>query len=175
MCLIKIRRDDEDDYVPSRRVVRVERVERERDRIRATSPRRSSRVITTAVVPPPPQPVRSPRGYALPPPQPVPVFVDPPPPAPAPAEVHYVHVSPRSSLSDRREDDYTYRREVRREYSPARSSRGDDYHEYRHLERPRGSSRSRSRSRRRIEDEYDDDYDDRGETVRVSTRRVYRD
>ena len=167
MCLIKIRRDEEEDYVPSRRVVRVKR---ERERIRSASPRRSSRIIVAAV-PPPPEPVRSSRGYALPPPQPVPVFVEPPPPSPAPAETHYVHVSPRSSLSDRREDDYTYRREVRREYSPARSSRGDDFYEYRHIEGPRRSSRSRSRSRRRVEDEYDDD---RRETVRVSSR-VYRD
>jgi len=173
MCLIKIRRDDDDDdYIPSRRVVRVSHVER--DRIRATSPRRSSRVVTVASAPPP-EPVRSPRGYALPPPQPVPVFVQSPPPAPAPADAHYVHVSPRSSLDDRREDDYIYRREVRREYSPARSSRGDDVYEYRHLEGPRRSSRSRSRSRRRVEEEFDDDFDDRRETVRVSSRRMYRD
>lgn len=85
-----------------------------------------------------------------------------------------MHVSPRSSASDERGDEYRYRREVRREYSPARSrSRGRDYYEYRHVEVPR----SRSRSRRRYEDEYDDDdyYDDRRETVRVSSRRVHRD
>jgi len=172
MCLIKIRRDDvEDEFVPYRRVVRSS------ERIRTSSPRRASKVIAVA---PPPEPARSPRGYVLPPPQPVPVFVDPPPLAPVTADVQtdarYVRVSPRSSLSDRREDDYVYTREVRREYSPARSSRGGDFYEHRHIETPRRSSRSRSRSRRRIEDDYDDDYyDDRREKVRVSSRRVYRD
>ena len=178
MCLIKIRRDDlDDDYTPSRRVVRVQRVEERRNRIRPSSPRGSSGIIAVTTTAPQ-QPIRSPRGYTLPPPQPVPVFVEPPPPAPAaPAtDVRYVHVSPRSSFSDRREDDYVYRKEIRREYSPARSSRGgDDFYEYRRIEEPRRSSRSRSRSRRRFEDEYDDEYDDRRERVRVSARREYRD
>lgn len=162
MCLIKIRREeDEDEYVPYRRVVH-------RERIRTASPRRSSKVV---VVPPREGP------FVVPPPQPVPLFVDPPPPAPVVAPhvvTDYVHVSPRSSASDDRGEEYRYRREVRREYSPARSrSRGGDLYEYRHVEPPR----SRSRSRRRYDDEYDDGYydDDRREAVRVSSRRVYRD
>jgi hypothetical protein len=181
MCFIKIRKEeDEDVYVPYRRVVREER-------IRTASPRRSSRVISVhgseprIVVPTPSViAVPSPKVKVLPPPQPVPVFVAPSPP---PAhhhnpEVHYVHVSPRSSVSDH--DDYRYeRREVRyeRDYSPARSSRGDNY-DYRYVgapaEEPRyRPRRDRSRSRSRVREYYDDDDEERRTTVRVS--RKYRD
>jgi len=157
MCLIKVRRE-EDEYVPPyRRVYRSER-------IRTSSPRRSSKIVVVPSAEP---------QYVVPPPQPVPLFVGPPPVAPVVAprtETHYVHVSPRSSLDDARRDDYRYRREVVREYSPARSgrsrSRGREYYE--RVDVPR----SRSRSRRRYEE--DDYYDDRRDAVRVSSTRVYR-
>jgi hypothetical protein len=163
MCLFTIKKEEEEDvYVAPRRVVRRE------ERYRAVSPsRRSSRVIvarpeSTVIIPSRPSSVRipTPVGKVLPPPQPVPVFVEPPPPA---SEIQYVHVSPRSSISDDRSDYRYERREVRveRDYSPARSHRGNDYYEYRHVhgEPPprlaprRERSRSRSQSRVRY---YDD-------------------
>ncbi|KAF2435066.1 hypothetical protein EJ08DRAFT_692963 [Tothia fuscella] len=177
MCLIKVRKDEEEEAVAYRRVTREERY-------RTHSPRRSSRIVvaprppSVVVVPTPqPLPIPTPVPKALPPPQPFPTFVAPPPaPAPAPhthnPEVHYVHVSPRSSISDHGHDDYRYeRREVRyeRDYSPVR---GGDNYEYRYVgapQPPRGRDRSRSRSRGR--DYYDDDDDRRGSTnVRVSRR-----
>jgi hypothetical protein len=182
MCLIKVRKEEEEDvYVPYRRVVREER-------IRTSSPRRSSRVVVAhshaseprIVVPAPATiAVPAPKAKVLPPPQPVPVFVAPSPPPPVHhhPDVHYVHVSPRSSVSDH--DDYRYeRREVRyeRDYSPARSSRGDNY-EYRYVgapaEEPRHRRRERSRSRSRVREYYEDDDEERRTTVKVS--RKYRD
>jgi hypothetical protein len=169
--------------VPYRRVVRE-------SHIRTASPaRRSSRVVVAhtsepRIVVPAPSTIAipAPKAKLLPAPQPVPVFVAPSPPPPPPAhhhhpEVHYVHVSPRSSVSDH--DDYRYeRREVRyeRDYSPARSPRGDNY-EYRYVgapvEEPRYRRRDRSRSRSRAREYYDEDDEERRTTVKVS--RKYRD
>jgi hypothetical protein len=181
MCLIKVRKEEEEEvYVPYRRVVREER-------IRTHSPRRSSRVIVARtsepklVIPAPaPIAVPAPHAKALPPPQPVPVFVEPTPP---PAhhhhnpEVHYVHVSPRSSVSDHGHDDYRYtRREVyERDYSPARSSRADNY-EYRYVGAPPPPHRrDRSRSRSRVREYYDEEDDDRRRTSVKVSRRTYDD
>ena len=184
MCLIKIRKEEEDEVVvPVRRVSRpVRRSSREVINIRTSEPR--------IYMPPPPQPipVEYPPPLAVPPPQPVPIFIQPSAPIPPPQpEVHYVHVSPRSSISSdhrRHEDDsYRYRKEVRyeRDYSPPR----DEYYTYKHMEAPRSRSRHRERSRSRSRtrhserdyerdyQEYDDD-DGRERTVRV-TRKVYRD
>jgi hypothetical protein len=177
MCLFTIKKEEEEDvYVAPRRVYRRE------EHYRTSSPRRSSRVIVarpeSAVIIPSRAPsvrIPTPVGKVLPPPQPVPVFVEP---APAAHDVQYVHVSPRSSISDDRSDYRYERREVRveRDYSPARSHRGNDYYEYRHvhgdvpqrLAPRRERSRSRSRSRQRY---YDDDEEERT-NVRVS-RKVY--
>ncbi|QDS67483.1 hypothetical protein FKW77_001088 [Venturia effusa] len=130
MCLFTIK-EEEDIYVPARRVDRYRREERT---YRASSPHRSSSRVIVAAPPPPPAiiPARPPSvrvptpvAKALPPPQPVPVFVEPPPapapapappapPPPAPPSVHYVHVSPRSSVSSDGHSDYRYeRREVK--------------------------------------------------------------
>jgi len=190
MCLFTVKKEEEEDhYVANRHVVRRE------EHYRSSSPRRASRVIVArtseprVVVPTPAQyPLPPPRGKVLPVPQPVPIFVEPAPPPPppplAPPEVHYVHVSPRSSVSDH--SDYRYeRREVRyeRDYSPTRSHRshhGDNY-EYRYVNGPaddiprhRRRERSRSRSRSRVGDYYDDDDRERRTNVRVS-RKVHLD
>jgi len=171
MCLIKVKSKEEDEYedIP----VRVRRV-------RAASPRRSSARVSHVSIKSskPAYVVPAPAPQRIPAPQPVPVFVQPPPPPPPPApappsprapDVQYVHVSPRSSESDR--DDYVYRREVyleRDRDSPPRSTRGD-YYEYRYLDAPeerryrRSPSRSRSRGR-----EYTDDY-------RSTRERIYVD
>jgi len=182
MCLFSIKQEEDEDIRVSRRVVRRE------DRYREYSPRRTSRVSVrssepTIIFPPPaPLSIPPPSGKVLPAPQPVPRFEVPPPPPP---EVHYVHVSPRSSV----EDDYHYeRREVRyeRDVSPARS-RGDPY-EFRYVnapeetnyrprrERSRSRSRARSRSRVRHDDDYDDYDDDRERRTNVKvSRKVYAD
>jgi hypothetical protein len=180
MCLFSIKKEEDEDVRVSRRVVR-----REVDHYHSYSPSRSSRVSIrrsqpTIVIPPPaPVPLPPPTGKVLPAPQPVPQFENNPPPPP---DVHYVHVSPRSSVSDH--SDYRYeRREVRyeRDVSPARSHRGDHY-EYRYVDAPepevryrrRERSRSRSRPRSRSGARYGnhDDYD--RTNVRVS-RKVYVD
>jgi hypothetical protein len=180
MCLFSIKEErDEDIHVASRRVVRRE------ERYREHSPRRSSRVSirtsepTIIIAPPAPLALQAPSGKVLPPPQPFPQFEVPPPPPP---EVHYVHVSPRSSI----DDDYHYeRREVRyeRDVSPRRS----ENYEFRYVDAPeevryrpqreRSRSRSRARSRSRVRHDDYDDYDDRGErrtNVRVQ-RQSYVD
>jgi hypothetical protein len=174
MCLIKVRKEEEEEvYVPYRRVVREER-------IRTQSPRRSSRVV---VVPAPgPITVTAPHAKVLPPPQPVPVFVEPTPPPHHHhhnPEVHYVHVSPRSSASDHGHEDYRYtRREViERDYSPARSSRADNY-DYRYVGAPpppHRRDRSRSRSRSRVREYYEEDDDNRRRTSVKVSRRTYDD
>jgi hypothetical protein len=181
MCLFTIKKEEEEDiYVPARRVERYRREER----YRTSSPHRSSSRVIVAQPPPavvlPARPpsirIPTPVGKVLPPPQPVPVFVEP---APTP-EVHYVHVSPRSSISDDRSDYRYERREVRveRDYSPARSHRGSDYYEYRHVhgEPPRerrAPRRERSRSRSRSRVRHYDDEEDRT-NVRIS-RKIYAD
>lgn len=197
MCLLTLKHEPEEDiYVPSR----VYRRERE-THYRSSSPRRSThshrtsvptvvslppRPPSTVILPPRPPSIRipPPTGKVLPAPQPVPIFetvpiyVEPSAPSPAPRpEVHYVHVSPRSSISD--QSDYRYeRREVRveRDYSPARSPR-DDHYEYRYvqgdppprLSAPPRRERSRSRSRSRGRDYYEDDREERT-NVRVSRK-----
>jgi hypothetical protein len=189
MCLFSVKKEEDEDIRVSRRVTRRTEVDRYRaysPRRRSYSPtRRSSRVSIrtsqpTIVIPPPaPLPLPPPTGKVLPIPQPIPQFESPPL---SPPEVHYVHVSPRSSLSDH--SDYRYeRREVRyeRDVSPARSHRGGDRYEYRYVDsapepepryrRERSRSRARSRSRGRYDDE-DDEYD--RTNVRLS-RKVYAD
>ncbi|TID27285.1 hypothetical protein E2P81_ATG00047 [Venturia nashicola] len=114
MCLFTVKQEEEDIYVPARRVDRYRHEERTRTYRTASPHRSSSRSVIIplapppAVLPPPPPPpasVAASVAKALPPPQPVPVFVKPapipppPPPPPAPPSVHYVHVSPRSSIS----------------------------------------------------------------------------
>ena len=174
-CQIKFRPDDEEEEI-------------ERVRVRQThthhthSPaRRGSRVIVresrqSIHIPSTTYTVPTPAPLAIPAPQPVPVFVAPQPPSPppprpppSPRHIHVVEVGPSESVSSRSShDDYVYerRREVRRDYSPARSERSERY-EYRYLDAPereerahfsrRRDSRSRSRSRSAVRHE-DDGY-----------------
>lgn len=176
MCLFSIKKEEEEDVRVSRRVSR-----REVDRYRTYSPSRTSRVSvrtsqpSIVYPPPPPQSLPPPTGKVLPAPQPVPQFESPPL---SPPEVHYVHVSPRSSISDHGHyDDYRYeRRETRyeRDVSPHR-----DHYEYRYVDAPREEyrpprrERSRSRARSRSRGRYEDDEYDRT-NIRVS-RRTYDD
>ncbi|KAF1815556.1 hypothetical protein P152DRAFT_511691 [Eremomyces bilateralis CBS 781.70] len=184
MCLVHVKEDR--DLSP----VRVTRVRR--STYRTASPRRISRVsvhshhsdhhldhrhsghyhtpIPTTVAVPTAAPLK------VPAPQPVPVFVKSPTPPPVHShDVHYVHASPRSSVSSmrspsprRERDDYRYeRREVRyeRDVSPARSHRGGDYESFRYIDAPREErgadfSRGRSRSRSRVREEYHDPRDE---------------
>lgn len=175
MCLFSIKEErDEEPRVATRRVVRRE------DRYSEYQPRRASRVSVRAsesvIIPPPaPMPIPLPSGKVLPLPQPVPQFEMPPP---APPEVHYVHVSPRSSV----DDDYHYeRREVR--YERDVSPRRPENYEFRYVDAPeevryrprRERSRSRSRparSRSRVRhDDYDDYEDDREQRTKVKISR----
>jgi len=180
MCLFKVREEYEEEYVPVR-VHRERRVHRDYH-YRPPSPVRSTRVSRVSVhsskpvsIPPPPPPpapasAPAPATPSIPAPQPVPVFVQPPPPAPAPApppaaplasppDVHYVHVSPHSSVTSydirEEEDRYRYRRRRDREWSERGSS--PDRYEYRYLDAPRHeparfreSSESRPRQTTRI-------------------------
>ncbi|KIW01666.1 uncharacterized protein PV09_06850 [Verruconis gallopava] len=175
MCLFSIKKEEDEDIRVSRRVTR-----REVDRYRTYSPsRRSSRVSIrtsqpTIVVPPPaPLTLPPPTGKILPAPQPVPQFESP---QLSPPEVHYVHVSPRSSVSSHRDhEDYHYeRREVRyeRDVSPARSHR--DHYEYRYVDAPEPEVRYRRRERSRSRGRYDDEDEYDRTNVRVSRRSVYR-
>jgi len=174
MCLIKVKKiEEEDDYEAVRR--RSKRVVR-RERASIIVPAR-----------PPPQ---QPSYPMLPPPQPVPVFTHPTPVIELPPDrspqhdTHYVHVSPRSSSedsrhhhqSDRHQEEVRYeRREVRyeREQSPER------HHEYRYVNAPEPEfleprrQRSRSRSRRRSTSRRRDDYYD--DEIKVKTKRTYYD
>lgn len=174
MCLIKVKKVDEEDEIENYR--RTSRTTRRSNRASF------ERVSAAAVIRP------APTQYpVLPAPQPVPVFTRPPPVIESDPDVQFVHVSPRSSSEDSRHhhhnprrshhDDHSdviyERREVRyeREESPER------FHEYRYVnaperpeprrrERSRSRQRSRSRSRRR-----DDYYDD--EVHVKSTRKYY--
>lgn len=183
MCLFSIKKEEDEDVRVTRRVRRESRYRREYSPSRRSYDRVSIRTSQpTIVVPPPaPLPLPAPSGKVLPAPQPVPQFESPPL---SPPEVHYVHVSPRSSVSSHSHRDYedTYRYERRerryeRDVSPARSHR--DYYEYRHVDAPeperyrrRERSRSRSRARSRYDDHDDREYD--RTNVRV-TRRSYDD
>merc|ERR1711981_1548303 len=160
MCLFSIKKEEDEDVRVTRRVRRTSRYEREYSPSRRSYDRVSIRASQpTIVVPPPaPLPLPAPTGKVLPAPQPVPQFESPPL---SPPEVHYVHVSPRSSVSS-----HSHR----------------DYYEYRHVDAPepevryRRRERSRSRSRAPSRSHYDD-HDDREydrTNVRVS-RRSYDD
>lgn len=189
MCLFSIKKEEDEDVRVTRRVSRrEERYRREYLPSRRSYDRVSIHTSQPTIVVPPPVPLAlpAPTGRVLPAPQPVPQFETPPL---SPPEVHYVHVSPRSSVSSHNHRDYedTYRYERReqkyeRDVSPARSHR--DYYEYRHVDAPepevryarrdRERSRSRARSRSRHYDDHDDREYDRT-NVRASRRTYDRD
>lgn len=187
MCLFSIKKEEDEDIRVTRRVRREERYRREYSPSRRSYDRVSIRTSQpTIVVPTPaPLPLPPPTGKVLPAPQPVPQFESPPL---SPPEVHYVHVSPRSSVSshshrDHHEDTYRYERTERRYQREVSPPRSPQYYEYRHVDAPepepryvrRERQRSRSRQRspvRRYDDREDREYD--RTNVRV-TRRQYDD
>lgn len=159
--------------------------------VRESRPQSSSYIVTA----PAPKPIEYPM---IPAPQPVPVFVQPPPPAPIvvpappppPSHIssshhgghHFVEVSPRSSYSSSspsRSEYIThereYRRESRRDYSPAETSpryetfryvEGAQQDDDRYAQYDRRESRSQVRSRSR---EYHD-HEPRGGYRETNTR-----
>ncbi|CAI6341585.1 unnamed protein product [Periconia digitata] len=169
MCLVKVRKEEEVDVVPYRRVVR-----------RDPSPRRHShqsvrRISRTEVIREHESPrpsasyiaVPAPKPLPIPAPQPAPVFYEQPAPPPPPSvshhhhqdRAHYVEVtphSPRSSYSSHspsRASDYVvhereYRRQQRRDYSP--EERSPRYEHFRYVEGPENERYERRRSRSRV-------------------------
>ncbi|KAF2280820.1 uncharacterized protein EI97DRAFT_454063 [Westerdykella ornata] len=214
MCLVKVRQE-EDVVVPYRTVVRTRsrsphhRTSRRVSRVSVVRESRPASSSYVNVVRPPSSSyvaVPTPKPLAIPAPQPVPVFVQPsPPPTPPPppshhhhhhTTAHYVHVSPRSSISSSpSRSDYVmhereYRRErERRDYSPdsprhehyryVRAPPSESDHYERFTLRERSRSRGRSQSRDYAYDPRDSYRETRERVVIVDgdgrRRREYRD